>query len=230
MRRRQWRERLAFVQWLGFHQENHGRNTEDGPRKAFGDIWGVAASDAAGVFLFQSFACIFFWFLNLSVSSLWRRPEVIRVGDVPLLPVFVGVPDSMLQYHLGDPTEEYTGIQCIYIYMNTHLYIYIFARTYHTLKYIVISLSKFKPYLLRQGFQINFFLIQLYPLAAFPFQLTVGGFLRNWMGILDCYMAVLHRPLWMILLDWHHGHFAALIGDVNFAKTWNFCWIWALLK
>ena len=42
-------------------------------------------------------------------------------------------------------------------------------------------------------------------------------------------MAVLRRPLWMILLDWHHGHlevssgcefwFTWMLWDLRFAKV-----------
>ena len=68
-------------------------------KKAFGVLLLVMFC----VFLFQMCCLYFFGFLDLSVSSLWlwHPPQVIRVGDVPLLQVFffVCVPDSMLQYH-----------------------------------------------------------------------------------------------------------------------------------
>ena len=119
----------------------------------------------------------------------------------------------------------------IYTWIHTYIFIYLHVHIIHwnILWYLFRNSSHTSWGKDSKSFFFKYSFIHSQP-AAFPFQLTVGGFLRNWMGILDCYMAVLHRPLWMILLDWHHGHFAALIGDVNFAKTWNFCWIWALLK
>lgn len=106
--------------------------------------------------------------------------------------------------------------------MELYIYIYIFACTYHTLKYIVTSLSKFKPYILRQGFQIK---IVHTAFITRSFIAHRGWFFEE----LDGHPGLLHGGFTSAIVDDFTGlaawSLAALIGGVNFAKTWNFYWI-----